>query len=88
LKAIGATKISTLAQEIIEKCKLIHSSRQSEVEQLLYYLQKRQASQGDDGNYLLKQALLIEAGLKSSLKVPNVGMTSQKAWKSPLNSYR
>ncbi|XP_055896459.1 kinesin-associated protein 3-like isoform X2 [Biomphalaria glabrata] len=33
--------LSTLAKEIIEKCKLIHPSKLPEVEQLLYYLQNR-----------------------------------------------
>ncbi|CAL1547744.1 unnamed protein product [Lymnaea stagnalis] len=33
--------LSTLAKEIIEKCKLIHPSKLPEVEQLLYYLRNR-----------------------------------------------
>ena len=35
------TDISTLANEVIAKCKLIHPSKLPEVEQLLYYLQNR-----------------------------------------------
>ena len=35
------TDISALAQDVIDKCKLIHPSKILEVEQLLYYLQKR-----------------------------------------------
>jgi hypothetical protein len=42
--------------EIVEKCKLIHSSRISEVEQLLYYLQKRSDTGEEvDRNWLKKQ---------------------------------
>ena len=47
VKSLNAnTDISTLAKEIIEKCKLIHPSKLPEVEQLLYYLQKRK--EGDN----------------------------------------
>ena len=35
------TDISTLANEVITKCKLIHPSKLPEVEQLLFYLQNR-----------------------------------------------
>ncbi len=35
------TDVSALAREVIAKCKLIHPSKQAEVEQLLYYLQNR-----------------------------------------------
>lgn len=35
------TDVKTLAKDIIEKCKLIHPSKLLEVEQLLFYLQKR-----------------------------------------------
>uniref|UniRef100_H2YG61 Kinesin-associated protein 3 n=1 Tax=Ciona savignyi TaxID=51511 RepID=H2YG61_CIOSA len=35
------TDIAALAQEIVERCKLIHISKLAEVEQLLYYLQTR-----------------------------------------------
>ncbi|XP_023930981.1 kinesin-associated protein 3 [Lingula anatina] len=38
------TNIAALAREIIDKCKLIHPSKLPEVEQLLYYLQKRKDS--------------------------------------------
>jgi hypothetical protein len=42
LKAFHSqSNIANLSMDIVEKCKLIHPSRQSEVEQLLYYLQKR-----------------------------------------------
>ena len=47
VKSLNAnTDISTLAKEIIEKCKLIHPSKLPEVEQLLYYLQNRK--EGDN----------------------------------------
>ncbi|XP_071153872.1 kinesin-associated protein 3-like [Mytilus edulis] len=36
--------LTTLAKEIIDKCKLIHPSKLLEVEQLLYYLQSRKDS--------------------------------------------
>jgi hypothetical protein len=49
LKQIVASKITSLALEIIDKCKLINSSRQPEVEQLLYYLQKRQSQNPNQG---------------------------------------
>ena len=39
------TDISTLANEVIAKCKLIHPSKLPEVEQLLYYLQNRKERQ-------------------------------------------
>nr|XP_018668779.1 kinesin-associated protein 3 isoform X1 [Ciona intestinalis] len=35
------TDIAALAQEVVERCKLIHISKLAEVEQLLYYLQTR-----------------------------------------------
>ncbi|KAJ2999415.1 Kinesin-associated protein 3 [Globomyces sp. JEL0801] len=53
------SNIEHLAKGIIEKCKLIHPSRFSEVEQILYYLQKRQNSHSNadesDRNWLKKQ---------------------------------
>jgi hypothetical protein len=54
LKQIVASKITSLALEIIDKCKLINSSRQSEVEQLLYYLQKRQSQNPNQGNKIVR----------------------------------
>ncbi|KAK3087402.1 hypothetical protein FSP39_005444 [Pinctada imbricata] len=42
VKSLNANSdLSSLAKEIIEKCKLIHPSKLPEVEQLLYYLQNR-----------------------------------------------
>ncbi|XP_038613911.1 kinesin-associated protein 3 isoform X3 [Tachyglossus aculeatus] len=42
LKSLNAnTDISSLARKVVEECKLIHSSKLAEVEQLLYYLQNR-----------------------------------------------
>ena len=42
LKSLNSsTDISSLANEVIAKCKLIHPSKLPEVEQLLYYLQNR-----------------------------------------------
>ncbi|ESN90663.1 hypothetical protein HELRODRAFT_70921 [Helobdella robusta] len=38
------TDIKLMAKNIIDKCKLIHPSKQPEIEQLLYYLQKRKVS--------------------------------------------
>eukprot|EP00842_Homolaphlyctis_polyrhiza_P005073 jgi/Hompol1/5567/HPOL_000419-RA len=54
VKALNTnSNISSLAQEVIEKCKLIHSSRYAEVEQVLYYLQQRQSQsvEGDTTGY-------------------------------------
>lgn len=46
LKSLNAqTDITALAKEVINKCKLIHPSKLPEVEQLLYYLQKRKDSE-------------------------------------------
>lgn len=42
------TDIAALANEIVEKCKLIHPSKLPEVEQLLYYLQKRPRKQNNN----------------------------------------
>jgi hypothetical protein len=51
LKSFHAqSNIAGLAIEIVEKCKLIHPSRVSEVEQLLYYLQKRSGNSADSLN--------------------------------------
>ncbi|KAH9252409.1 hypothetical protein BASA81_009695 [Batrachochytrium salamandrivorans] len=44
------SNISRLAQEVIEKCKLIHASRYAEVEQILYYLLQRQLTQKPSGS--------------------------------------
>jgi len=45
IKSLNAnTDISELAKELVDKCKLIHPSRISDVEQQLYYLQKRKIS--------------------------------------------
>lgn len=41
--------LNSLAKEIVEKCKLIHPSRIKDVEQTLYYLQKRQKAE-DNGS--------------------------------------
>ena len=38
-----STDIRTLAREVIDRCKLIPVAKLPEVEQLLYYLQKRKA---------------------------------------------
>ncbi|KAJ8324391.1 hypothetical protein QVD99_002423 [Batrachochytrium dendrobatidis] len=43
VKALHAnSNIASLAQEVVDKCKLIHANRLTEVEQILYYLQQRQ----------------------------------------------
>uniref|UniRef100_UPI0037E969BD kinesin-associated protein 3a n=1 Tax=Semicossyphus pulcher TaxID=241346 RepID=UPI0037E969BD len=42
LKSLNAhTDTSSLARKVVEECRLIHPSKLSEVEQLLFYLQKR-----------------------------------------------
>ncbi|KAI8586335.1 kinesin-associated protein-domain-containing protein [Geranomyces variabilis] len=43
-----STNLTTIAQEVVEKCKLIHPSKTREVEQVLYYLLQRQAATDDD----------------------------------------
>eukprot|EP00794_Sanderia_malayensis_P016189 gene16189-17816_t len=49
LKSLNAnTDISALANEVVEMCKLIHPSKLPEVEQLLYYLQKRGKKQNNN----------------------------------------
>ncbi|XP_043270481.1 kinesin-associated protein 3 isoform X2 [Venturia canescens] len=49
LKSLNAdTNVSLLAKEVMEKCFLIHESKLHEVEQLIYYLQKRKST--TDGN--------------------------------------
>ncbi|XP_042369134.1 kinesin-associated protein 3a [Plectropomus leopardus] len=40
----GHTDISSLARKVVEECRLIHPSKLSEVEQLLFYLQNRKQS--------------------------------------------
>ncbi|XP_065068315.1 kinesin-associated protein 3-like [Rhopilema esculentum] len=50
------TNIAALANEIVEKCKLIHPSKLPEVEQLLYYLQKRSEKQKDTSSEALAPA--------------------------------
>ncbi|TPX57785.1 hypothetical protein PhCBS80983_g03597 [Powellomyces hirtus] len=42
------TNLTSVAQEVVEKCKLIHPSKTREVEQVLYYLLQRQAAREDD----------------------------------------
>nr|XP_039269792.1 kinesin-associated protein 3-like isoform X2 [Styela clava] len=46
----STTDIAALAEEVIEKCKLIHVSKLPEVEQLLYYLQKRPGKEKTSGD--------------------------------------
>ena len=45
-----SSDLTTLAKEIIDKCKLIHPSKLLEVEQLLYYLQSRKDTGPSKGN--------------------------------------
>ena len=56
LKSLNSsTDITSLASEVIAKCKLIHPSKLAEVEQLLYYLQNRKekvAAKCDDDQTL------------------------------------
>ncbi|RKO93016.1 kinesin-associated protein-domain-containing protein, partial [Blyttiomyces helicus] len=47
VKALHAnSNLAALAQEVVDKCKLIHPSRVRDVEQTLYYLQQRQTNDG------------------------------------------
>uniref|UniRef100_A0A7N6BY72 Kinesin-associated protein 3b n=1 Tax=Anabas testudineus TaxID=64144 RepID=A0A7N6BY72_ANATE len=47
LKSLNSnTDISSLAQKVVEECRLIHPSKLREVEQLLFYLQHRKQSNG------------------------------------------
>uniref|UniRef100_T1IWM8 Kinesin-associated protein 3 n=1 Tax=Strigamia maritima TaxID=126957 RepID=T1IWM8_STRMM len=49
LKSLHAnTNVSALAKEVVDKCKLIPSSKLAEVEQLLYYLQNRKVAESKD----------------------------------------
>lgn len=49
LKSLNAhTDTSSLARKVVEECRLIHPSKLREVEQLLFYLQKRKDSNGTD----------------------------------------
>ena len=61
------TDIAALANEIVEKCKLIHPSKLPEVEQLLYYLQKRPRKQNNnagEGNLVLHTFLILTCPIK------------------------
>lgn len=47
LKSLNAnTDTSSLARKVVEECRLIHPSKLREVEQLLFYLQNREQSNG------------------------------------------
>uniref|UniRef100_A0A4W5LS12 Uncharacterized protein n=1 Tax=Hucho hucho TaxID=62062 RepID=A0A4W5LS12_9TELE len=47
LKSLNTnTDIAALARKVVEECKLIHPSKLSEVEQLLFYLQNRKKASG------------------------------------------
>eukprot|EP00064_Thunnus_orientalis_P016053 superscaffoldBa00003100_g16116 len=47
LKSLNAnTNTSSLARKVVEECRLIHSSKLREVEQLLFYLQNRKQPNG------------------------------------------
>ena len=49
LKSLNAhTDTSSLARKVVEECRLIHPSKLREVEQLLFYLQKRKDSNGTE----------------------------------------
>ena len=52
----GSSDLTSLAKDIVDKCRLIHPSRIAEVEQVLYYLQQRNGTKDETifGNqYLL-----------------------------------
>ncbi|XP_074655810.1 kinesin-associated protein 3-like isoform X2 [Tubulanus polymorphus] len=51
------TDIASLAKEIVERCKLIHPSKLPEVEQLLFYLQKRKDGEKDGRKTLSEKPL-------------------------------
>ncbi|KAM9459513.1 kinesin-associated protein 3-like isoform 2-T2 [Salvelinus alpinus] len=49
LKSLNTnTDIAALARKVVEECKLIHPSKLSEVEQLLFYLQNRKKASGKE----------------------------------------
>lgn len=49
LKSLNAhTDTSSLARKVVEECRLIHPSKIREVEQLLFYLQKRKNPNGTE----------------------------------------
>jgi len=61
IKSLTANSdISELARELVDKCKLIHPSRINDVEQQLYYLQKRKMSMsgGDPDKHTLKKQMI------------------------------
>jgi len=61
IKSLTANSdISELAKELVDKCKLIHPSRIHDVEQQLFYLQKRKMSMsgGDPDKHTLKKQMI------------------------------
>ncbi|KAI9106093.1 kinesin-associated protein-domain-containing protein [Phlyctochytrium arcticum] len=49
IKALhSGSNLTALAQEVVDKCKLVHPSQTREVEQVLYYLQQRQEGEGGE----------------------------------------
>uniref|UniRef100_A0A8C7MSP1 Kinesin-associated protein 3b n=1 Tax=Oncorhynchus kisutch TaxID=8019 RepID=A0A8C7MSP1_ONCKI len=49
LKSLNTnTDVAALARKVVEECKLIHPSKLSEVEQLLFYLQNRKKASGKE----------------------------------------
>ena len=77
------TDIAALANEIVEKCKLIHPSKLPEVEQLLYYLQKRPRKQNNNAGEgiivlytFLVYLLHSSPNLKLSLCIPEMSSYS------------
>ncbi len=67
LKSLNAhTDTSSLARKVVEECRLIHPSKLREVEQLLFYLQKRKHSNGTEE--LITTALQTTL-MRSHLKV-------------------
>jgi hypothetical protein len=74
------TDISALAKEVVNKCKLIHPSKLSEVEQLLYYLQNRKENKitNTDGKH---------KELNDKLEEPNIDDINETANINELDDY-
>ncbi|KND02983.1 uncharacterized protein SPPG_02058 [Spizellomyces punctatus DAOM BR117] len=60
------SNLSALAQEVVDKCKLISPSKTREVEQLLYYLQQRQG--GDDEGGMVSDREWLRRQLENQKK--------------------
>ncbi|KAI8848530.1 kinesin-associated protein-domain-containing protein [Chytridium lagenaria] len=61
------TNLSNLAHEVVEKCKLIHPSRERDVEQVLYYLQQRNLTDDSHGTFCRKKNTSNRAWLRKQV---------------------